>query len=257
MKKSILAGIIAGLFVVAAIGIYAWLGDSATGAVSGSASKSDPVIGNAGPSDLKNRPDVTPPGSAAAGTAPGANTGAQTGLTGGAAAQAPGMNGAALQGTASQGMAAQATAPSFGTQALPALDAKASNSLAVPTLRSPEVQSLTPLAIGKPGSTSLEQIQQRLQQLTANGRQPSAAEVDAVLADLQKNQGKNAVAGVDLQGLRDTLARTDRIQQIGLELQAIAANPSKIDQARLQSLTAEMQRLQTALLAGLPRTPAR
>ena len=252
MKKSILAGILAGLLIVVGIGIYTWLGGSSTRAASDSASKGDRAIGDAGLSDLKNRPEATQPGIAGAGTTPGVSAGTQTGMTGNATVQASGMN-----GTAPQAMSAQANVPRFGTQTLPALDARTSNALAVPTLGGSEVQALTPLAIGKPGSPSLEQIQQRLQQLTANGRQPSAAEVDAVLADLQRNQGKNAVAGVDLQGLRDTLARTDRIQQIGLELQAIAANPSKVDQARLQSLTTEMQRLQTALIAGVPRTAAR
>lgn len=251
MKKSILAGIIAGLFVVAGIGIYGWLGDYEPGTAFDTANKSERPGANAGPADMQNYSGVTPPGSTAVGTAPVANTGEKTGLTGGTAAQGSGKT-----DIASQGMATQP-----GTQALPQLDAKASNALAVSTLRSHAVQPITPLtaslAIGKPGSTSLEQIQQRLQQLTANGRQPSAAEVDAVLADLQKNQGKNALAGVDLQGLRDTLARTDRIQQIGLELQAIAVNPSKADQARLQSLSAEMQRLQTSLLAGSQGTPAR
>ena len=252
MKKSILAGILAGLLVVAAISIYAWLGDSATSTAFDSARRSDRAVADGGVSDLKNRPEGTRPGVAGAGTAPGASQREDSGLAGGTAAQASGTIGRAPQGTQ-----AQAGTPPFGTQTLPQLDAKASAGLAVPPLRSPDVQAITPLAIGKPGSTSLEQIQQRLQQLTANGRQPSAAEVDAVLAELQKNQGKNSVAGVDLQGLRDTLARTDRMQQIGLELQSIAANPSKSDQARLQSLAAEMQRLQTALIAGVPRTPAR
>jgi hypothetical protein len=64
------------------------------------------------------------------------------------------------------------------------------------------------LPIGKPGAPSIEGIQQRLQALVANGRQPTAKEVDAVLADLQKNQGSNVVGGVNLQALRDNLARS-------------------------------------------------
>lgn len=251
MKKSILTGVLAGLLVVAGIGVYAWLGDLSTSADAASVSNNGLAVDGAGLTGSKNLQGVTLPGATAAGVAP------QTSLAGGATVRASGMNGTALQGIAPQAITAPATAPQFGTQALPALDAKTSNALAVPTVRDAEVGALTPLVIGKPGSTSLEQLQQRLQQLTANGRQPSAAEVDAVLADLQKNQGRNVVAGVDLQGLRETLARTDRIQQIALEVQAIAANPSKLDQARLQSLTAEMQRLQSALIAGMPPTPAR
>lgn len=257
MKKSILIGIFAGLLVVAGIGIDAWLGGSSTSANTPKSSKGDFAVDDAGLSGVKNPQDATLLESIAAGTAPGVRAHSQTSPADGAVAPAPGLNGTALQSIAPAAMAAQATAPPFGTPASSALDARAHNALAVPSLRTPEVQTLSPLTIGKSNSTSLEQIQQRLQQLTANGRQPSAAEVDAVLADLQKNQGKNAVAGVDLQGLRETLARTDRIQQIGLELQAIATNPSKVDQARLQNLTAEMQRLQSALITGVPRMPAR
>ena len=102
--------------------------------------------------------------------------------------------------------------------------------------------------IGKSGAPSMEGIQQRLQALVASGRQPTAREVDAVLADLQKNQGSNVVAGVNLQALRDNLARTDRISQIALEIQAIANQPGKSDLVRLQTLSAEMQSIQAALL---------
>jgi hypothetical protein len=108
--------------------------------------------------------------------------------------------------------------------------------------------------IGKPGTPSIEGIQQRLQALVANGRQPTAKEVDAVLADLQLNQGGNMVGGVNLQALRENLARTDRIGQIAQEIQAIASQPSKADLPRLKSLTDEMQRLQGAITS--PTGPA-
>ena len=104
------------------------------------------------------------------------------------------------------------------------------------------------IPIGQSGAPSMEGIQQRLQALVASGRQPTAREVDAVLADLQKNQGSNVVAGVNLQALRDNLARTDRISQIALEIQAIANQPGKSDLVRLQTLSAEMQSIQAALL---------
>jgi hypothetical protein len=103
------------------------------------------------------------------------------------------------------------------------------------------------LPIGKPGAPSIEGIQQRLQALVANGRQPTAKEVDAVLADLQKNQGSNVVGGVNIQAVRDNLARSDRIAQIAQEIQTIANQPSKADLPRLKSLTEEMQRLQTSM----------
>jgi hypothetical protein len=111
-----------------------------------------------------------------------------------------------------------------------------------------------PPAVGKAGAPSIEDIQRRLQGLTANGRQPTALEVDAILADLQRNQGTNVVGGVNLQALRDNMARADRMQQIAQEVQTLAANPRKEDLPRLQALSAEMQRLQASV--SVPTGPA-
>ncbi|MEW5889532.1 MAG: hypothetical protein AB1768_10910 [Pseudomonadota bacterium] len=103
------------------------------------------------------------------------------------------------------------------------------------------------IPVGRAGAPSLDDIQRRLLALTAQGRAVSPKEVDAVLADLQRNQGKNVVAGVDIGALRDNLARAERMQQLAQEMQAIAANPKKEDQARLQALMAEIQRLQAGM----------
>lgn len=111
-----------------------------------------------------------------------------------------------------------------------------------------------PPSAGQPGAPSIEDIQSRLQGLTANGRQPTAREVDAILADLQRNQGTDVVGGVNLQTLRDNLARADRMQQIAQEVQTLAANPRKEDLPRLQTLSAEMQRLQASV--SVPAGPA-
>lgn len=236
MKKSILVGVVAGFFVVLGICIYAWLD---------SASPTDKANANAGyqtDSTLQGNKKTAPYNQSIQAPPSGANTA---------------YAGSEKSSAASQASKSNLTAASADTVSLPVFGEAGLSGLRLPAAGVPQNQALTPLAIGKPGSNSMEQIQQRLQLLVANGRQPSAAEVDAVLADIQKNQGKNLVAGIDLQALRETLARTDRIQQIGAELQAMASNPSKLDQSRLQNLTAEMQRLQTALLAGAPRVPAR
>lgn len=104
-------------------------------------------------------------------------------------------------------------------------------------------------------ATPIEQIQQRLQLLTSSGRPPRAAEVDAVLADLQKIQGNN-VAGVNLTALRDTLARVDRIQQISSEMQAAVSTPGRIDRAKVQGLMLEMQNLQAGMKSGAAQLSA-
>lgn len=111
--------------------------------------------------------------------------------------------------------------------------------------------ALSAIAIGKNGAPSLNLIQQRLQALVADGRQPTPSEVDLVLADLQKNQGSNVVAGVDLQVMRDNLAHTNRIAKIAKEIQGIAANPAKGDELRIAALVAEMQRRQGAMASPM------
>lgn len=126
--------------------------------------------------------------------------------------------------------------------------------VAAPGVPAPGRQGPNVPAVGKAGAPSIDDIQRRLQGLTANGRQPTAREVDAVLADLQRNQGSDVVVGVNLQALRDNLARADRMQQIAQEVQTLAANPRKEDLPRLQALSAEMQRLQTSI--AVPTGPA-
>lgn len=102
------------------------------------------------------------------------------------------------------------------------------------------------VSAGRPGAPTLEEIQARLQALSSS-KQPSIREVDAVLADLQRNQGSAVVAGVNLQAVRDNLARTERIQQLALEMQTLAAAPTADTPAQLQSRVAEMQRLQAGM----------
>ena len=107
-----------------------------------------------------------------------------------------------------------------------------------------------PVTVGRAGAPTLEDIQARLHALSSSG-QPSVREVDAVLADLQKNQGSDVVAGVNLQTVRDNLARTERIQQLALEMQALAATPTADTPAQLQTRVAEMQRLQAGMKTNL------
>lgn len=106
------------------------------------------------------------------------------------------------------------------------------------------------VSAGRPGAPTLEEIQARLQALSSS-KQPTVREVDAVLADLQKNQGSAVVAGVDLQAVRDNLARTERIQQLALEMQALAAAPTADTPAQLQSRVVEMQRLQAGMTTNV------
>ncbi len=116
--------------------------------------------------------------------------------------------------------------------------------------RAPAPRAAPAVRAGREGAPTLDQIQERLQGLLASPR-PDVREVDAVLADLQKNQGSKVVAGVDLQAVRDNLARSERIQQVALEMQALAAKPGPDVPAQLQARMEEIQRLQAGMNASI------
>ncbi|GAA6121392.1 hypothetical protein [Acidovorax sp. FG27] len=103
---------------------------------------------------------------------------------------------------------------------------------------------------GQAGSATLQDIQARAQALSTN-KQPSAREVDALLSDLQKSQGNNVVAGVNLQVLRNNLAAADRMQQLAKEMQVLAATPGPAAAQEIQTRLAEIQRLQAQLSANV------
>lgn len=107
-----------------------------------------------------------------------------------------------------------------------------------------------PVSAGRAGAPTLDDIQKRLQGLLASS-QPDVREVDAVLADLQRNQGSKVVAGVDLQAVRDNLARSERIRQVAVEMQLLAAKPGPDTPAQLQTRMAEIQRLQAGMTANV------
>jgi len=144
--------------------------------------------------------------------------------------------------------AAAGAVPPSGMAAAPAqgspLDARAPWASSAPDV------ALPPVAVGRAGAPSIDDIQRRLQMLAANPR-PSVRDIDAVLADLQKNQGSNVVAGVNLQAVRDNLARSERIQQLALEMQALAATPGPDTAAKLQERMTEMQRLQAGMTSDV------
>ena len=115
---------------------------------------------------------------------------------------------------------------------------------------SPAAAPVPPVAAGRSGVPTIEDIQARALAM-GTGKKANAREIDALLADMQKNQGRNVVAGVDLQALRDNLARSERIQQLALEIQALAATPGAGTPAQLQTRMDELQQLQTAMTGSV------
>lgn len=103
--------------------------------------------------------------------------------------------------------------------------------------------------MGKQGAPTLESIQQRLQGIAASG-QPNVRELDQALADLQRNQGRDVIGGVNLQILRDTLMRSERISELAEQIKIVAASPGPDTQKRLQPLLLEIQRVQAGMQAA-------
>jgi len=97
----------------------------------------------------------------------------------------------------------------------------------------------------------MEAIQAELSNLTANGRQPTPAEVEQVLAKMQANQGTSVVNGVDLGVLRNNLRAADRMLTISNQVQTLAQNPTPENSQKLQNLMSELQRLQASMNANV------
>lgn len=138
-----------------------------------------------------------------------------------------------------------AAAPAGGATALPPTPWS--------TTENPRPPAASSQAAGVP---SIDEIQNRLTAMTANGRTPSAREVDDLLADLQRNQGRNDVAGVDLAVLRENLARAEEIQRLAREMEKMAQNPKQQDIPRLQAMMAQIQHLQAGIKADVSAKPA-
>lgn len=229
MNRGVLIGLTIGVGAIA-LGAVLWMrGESP--AVSGlqqSASSSSPSSSSAqSPTAASPMPGAGPDGTVPGAAAPGAA---------GAGAAGSSLPPGRLPGQT------EAAAPWM----VPSDGARTPASGAAPAVRA-----------GREGAPTLDQIQQRLQNLLASP-QPDVREVDAVLADLQKNQGSKVVAGVDLQAVRDNLARSERIRQIAVEMQALAAKPGPEVPAQLQARMAEIQRLQAGMNASVaaPAAPA-
>jgi hypothetical protein len=149
--------------------------------------------------------------------------------------------------------APQAYPPS--TQAAPVAGSGALPPAPWLTMENPQPPAASSPSVGarKPG---IDDIQNRLAAMTAGGRAPSAREVDTLLADLQRNQGRNDVAGVDLAVLRENLARAEEIQRLAKEMEQIALNPKQQDIPRLQTTMARIQQLQAGIKADVSVKPS-
>jgi hypothetical protein len=102
---------------------------------------------------------------------------------------------------------------------------------------------------------SMQQIQRRLQVLTAGGKQVDPVALDGILADLMRTQNSSQVGGVDLAVLRDTLARSQKISKLAQEMQQLAQQPN-VSADKIQAKVAEIQKLQAGINPNILVTPA-
>jgi len=113
--------------------------------------------------------------------------------------------------------------------------------------------------IGGTGTTTGNPInplefQRRLAAMTANGRTPPIHELDTLLADMQRSQGSNEIAGVDIAALRENLRRADEIQKLAKEMEKLVQQP-KPDMPRVQMLLAQIQQLQAGIKVDVSAKP--
>lgn len=119
----------------------------------------------------------------------------------------------------------------------------------------PRISNLAPADANK--AKSYEILQAKLAAMTAGGKTPAIKDLDAVLADLQKINGSADVGGVNLNALRNNLARADEIQRLGKEMQALSQAPGKQDLPKIQSIMAEIQKQQAGMVTDIRTSPAK
>jgi hypothetical protein len=89
-------------------------------------------------------------------------------------------------------------------------------------------------------------VQQKIRELTANGRQPSPAELDPILQELAEIQGPNG--SVNIQALRDNLKVAERMQKLAEDLQAEIKKPQpQQDMAKIRAIQESIMREQSGL----------
>ncbi|MDR3086374.1 MAG: hypothetical protein LBU45_00230 [Azoarcus sp.] len=91
-------------------------------------------------------------------------------------------------------------------------------------------------------------VQRKIRELTANGRQPSPAELDPILQELAEIQGTSNIGGINIQALRDNLKVADRMQTLAKELEAEIKKPqAEQDMAKIKSIQDAILREQRGL----------
>lgn len=104
-----------------------------------------------------------------------------------------------------------------------------------------------------------EAIRTKILSLTANGRQPTPAEMNAVLAELERVEGSSVISGVNVGALRSNLSKVDEMQRLGMEMKNESSKPNGGDPEKLKEIMTRLQKLQaemrTDIAAPAPVVP--
>lgn len=104
-----------------------------------------------------------------------------------------------------------------------------------------------------------EAIRTKILSLTANGRQPTPAEMNAVLAELERVEGSSVISGVNVGALRSNLSKVDEMQRLGMEMKNESSKPNGGDPEKLKDIMNRLQKLQaemrTDIAAPAPVVP--
>lgn len=103
-----------------------------------------------------------------------------------------------------------------------------------------------------------EAIRAKILSLTANGRQPTPAEMNGVLAELERVEGSSIISGVNVGALRNNLSKVDEMQRLGMEMKNESTKPNGGDPKKLKEIMERLQKLQTEMRTDIaaPAGPA-
>jgi hypothetical protein len=108
-------------------------------------------------------------------------------------------------------------------------------------------------------TAKLSELQKDLRSLMAkSGGRPTEIdldELDAILARLIDIQGNTALAGIDVQALRQNLVVAKEMQALARELEAEARQPNP-DQGKIRRITEKIQGLQKEIRVNVMAAPA-
>jgi len=90
-----------------------------------------------------------------------------------------------------------------------------------------------------------EAIRAKILALTANGRQPTPAEMNVVLSELERVEGSSVISGVNVGALRNNLVKVDEMQKLGEQMKNESSKPGGGDPQKIKDIMARLQKLQS------------